>query len=254
VAVVGIGLAIGARSALSWTGWGTSFFTAAGGFVALLTAWSFSVEGRRRAKDRLASTLIAACFVAAIVPLVLILSYIVIRGVSAFNVTFFTHSMAGVTASMAGGGIYHAIVGTLQQVGIAAVIAIPIGLFTAIYLVEYGRRRLRAGVTFFVDVMTGIPSIVAGLFVYACPLLGPAGRFGFGRCRWPWRAHAPDRGAVDRGDAAPGAATSCGRPRTRWASRSGAPILEVVVPTARRGLITGSCCRSRGSPVRPRRC
>jgi phosphate transport system permease protein len=176
VAAVGIGLAVGARSALSWSGWGTSFFTAAGLFVVLLTAWSFSVEGRRRAKDRLASTLIAACFVAAIVPLVLILSYIVIRGISAFNATFFTHSMAGVTASMAGGGIYHAIIGTLQQVAIAAVIAIPVGLFAAIYLVEYGRGAFARGVTFFVDVMSGVPSVVAGLFVYTFLLLGTGAR------------------------------------------------------------------------------
>ncbi len=62
---------------------------------------------------------------------------------------------------------YHAIVGTLLVTGLAAVISVPIGLMAAIYLVEYGRGRLARAITFFVDVMTGIPSIVAGLFAYA---------------------------------------------------------------------------------------
>jgi phosphate transport system permease protein len=70
-----------------------------------------------------------------------------------------------------GGGIYHAILGTLEQVGIATVIAVPIGVLTAIYLVEYGRGKLAKAVTFFVDVMTGIPSIVAGLFILSLWIL-----------------------------------------------------------------------------------
>ena len=67
----------------------------------------------------------------------------------------------------AGGGAEHAIVGTLIITGIAALISVPIGVLAAIYLVEYGRGRLARAITFFVDVMTGIPSIVAGLFAYA---------------------------------------------------------------------------------------
>ena len=73
-------LGVAAKFAFGWTGWGTTFFTTAGLFLVLFTAWSFSVEGRRRAKDRFASTLIYACFVAAVVPLVLILGYIAVRG------------------------------------------------------------------------------------------------------------------------------------------------------------------------------
>jgi phosphate transport system permease protein len=80
-----------------------------------------------------------------------------------------------------GGGALHAIVGTLLITLAAAIISIPIGLFTAIYLVEYGRGRLARGITFLVDVMTGIPSIVAGLFAYALFALffGPGIRMGF---------------------------------------------------------------------------
>jgi phosphate transport system permease protein len=150
----------------------TAFFSAAALFVIVLTAWSFSVEGRRRAKDRFASTLIYACFVAAVVPLVLILTYIAIRGFPAFSAEFFTHSMNGIGPDDQGGGLYHAFIGTLQQVFIASVIALPVGIFTAIYLVEYGRGAFARSVTFFVDVMTGIPSIVAGLFIYTFLLLG----------------------------------------------------------------------------------
>jgi phosphate transport system permease protein len=81
--------------------------------------------------------------------------------------------MNAVSGKDPGGGAYHAIVGTLEQVGLAALIAVPLGLFTAIYLVEYSRNgRLSKTVSFFVDVMTGVPSIVAGLFVLAFWLLG----------------------------------------------------------------------------------
>ena len=160
-----VAVALGLRWLLSWTGWGTAFWTAALLFVIGLTAWSFSVEGRRRAKDRFASTLIYASFVAAVVPLLLILFYIGVKGFSVFSVDFFTKSMNGVTSRQEGGGLYHALIGTLELVAIASVIALPIGIFTAIYLVEYGRGKFARAVTFFVDVMTGVPSIVAGLFV-----------------------------------------------------------------------------------------
>ena len=82
VGAAAIALALAAKFALGWTGWTTAFFTAAVLFVVILTAWSFSVEGLRRAKDRLASTLIYASFVAALVPLVLILGYILVKGFS----------------------------------------------------------------------------------------------------------------------------------------------------------------------------
>jgi phosphate transport system permease protein len=172
-AALGAGLALAARAAFGWSGWGTTTVSAVVVFVALLTAWSFRVEGRRRAKDRLVSTLIYACMLAAVTPLLLIVGYIVAKGAPALSWNLLTHSMNGVTASMPGGGVYAAIVGTVQQVGIASLIALPLGVLTAIYLVEYAAQRPFArAVTFFVDVMTGVPSIVAGLFVYSFLLLG----------------------------------------------------------------------------------
>jgi phosphate transport system permease protein len=104
---------------------------------------------------------------------------VVENGLARFDTAFFTQSMRGVVGE--GGGGYHAIMGTLIITALAAVISIPIGLLTAIYLVEYGRGRLARAITFFVDVMTGIPSIVAGLFAFALFALfaGPSVRLGF---------------------------------------------------------------------------
>jgi phosphate transport system permease protein len=87
------------------------------------------------------------------------------KGLARLDSTFFTNSMFRVVGE--GGGAYHAIFGTLIITALATLISVPIGLMTAIYLVEYGRGRLKRAITFFVDVMTGIPSIVAGLFAFA---------------------------------------------------------------------------------------
>lgn len=126
---------------------------------------SARVEGRRQAKDRVATSLVWVCFLVAIVPLASLIWETAKRGVKVFDIYFLTHSMGVVADTETGGGIYHAIIGTLEQVGIATLIAVPIGVLTAVYLVEYGRGKLAKAVTFFVDVMTGIPSIVAGLFI-----------------------------------------------------------------------------------------
>jgi phosphate transport system permease protein len=161
---IGLGCAIGAGAGLkSHLQWG---LISALLFLAISYALAAKVEGRRQAKDRFATSLVWVAFICAVVPLAALTVYTVQQGISAINGTFLTHSMKGVVASTtADGGIYHAIIGTLQQVALATLIAAPIGLLTAVYLVEYGRGRLAKAVTFFVDVMTGIPSVVAGLFI-----------------------------------------------------------------------------------------
>ncbi|NTW39460.1 MAG: phosphate ABC transporter permease PstA, partial [Cellulomonadaceae bacterium] len=111
--------------------------------------------------------LIIGAFVLAMVPLVSVIWTVLSNGLERFDLYFLTVSMRGVFGGMDAGGIYHAIVGTLEITLFAALISVPVGLMTAIYLVEYGRGRLAKAVTLFVDVMTGIPSIVAGLFAYA---------------------------------------------------------------------------------------
>ncbi|MFJ9010818.1 phosphate ABC transporter permease PstA [Streptomyces canus] len=137
------------------------------------------VEGRRQAKDRVATALVWVAFLLAVVPLVSLVWSTVSRGVKVLDIYFLTHSMGLVADSEPGGGIYHAIIGSLEQVGLATVIAAPIGVLTAIYLVEYGRGKLAKAVTFFVDVMTGIPSIVAGLFILSIMLMFDMQPFGF---------------------------------------------------------------------------
>lgn len=136
------------------------------------------VEGVRQAKDRLITTLVTSAFIVALAPLISLFITVLSRGTARFDLQLFSESMRNVVGQ--GGGVLHAIVGTLIMTGIAAVISVPIGLLTSIYLVEYGRGALARAITFFVDVMTGIPSIVAGLFAYAlfAIFFGPGIRLG----------------------------------------------------------------------------
>jgi phosphate transport system permease protein len=127
-------------------------------------AWSRAVEGRRRAKDRAVTMAIVAAFGASMAPLISLLYEVISRGVKGLSWDFFTTTSRGVVG---GGGAEHAIVGTLVITGCAVIISVPIGIMAAIYMNEYGQGPLRRALTFFVDVMTGIPSIVAGLFAYA---------------------------------------------------------------------------------------
>jgi phosphate transport system permease protein len=146
--------------------------------IAATYPYSLAVEGRRQAFNRLMTLTIIFAFAFAILPLVSLLYEVVTRGIHRFDVAFFTQSARGVVG--AGGGAEHAIIGTLVITAVATVISVPIGLMAAIYLNEYGTGRLRRALTFFVDVMTGIPSIVAGLFAYAlfALILGPGIRLG----------------------------------------------------------------------------
>lgn len=144
-------------------------------YTVVIVGASAAVENPRKAKDRFVTAVVYVCFATAMLPLLSLLTTVFLEGITRLDGYFLTVSMNGVTPSMDAGGVYHAIVGTIAITGMAAVISIPIGLFTAVYLVEYGRGRLATAITFFVDVMTGIPSIVAGLFVVALwmMLFGP---------------------------------------------------------------------------------
>lgn len=142
---------------------------------------AYLVEGIRQAKDRLVTSLVATAFILALIPLISLLFTVVSNGFHRFDPLFFSSSMRNIVGE--GGGALHAITGTLLITGMATLISVPVGLLTAIYLVEYGRGPLARAITFFVDVMTGIPSIVAGLFAFAFFALilnDPGIRFGFG--------------------------------------------------------------------------
>ncbi len=146
--------------------------------VVALVGTSRAVEGGRKATDRFVTCLVTGAFVLALLPLLSVAWTVVTEGAARFDTTFFTNSMSGVVGE--GGGAYHAIMGTLIVTALAAVISVPIGLLTAVYLVEYGHGRLAKAITFLVDVMTGIPSIVAGLFAFAlfALIFGPDVRLG----------------------------------------------------------------------------
>ena len=164
--------------------WGLVGWALVAGLVYLvaLPAWARVVEGRRGAADRMVTGLVWAACLVAIVPLVSLLYTVVDRGMAAISSTFLTYSMYRTELDQEV-GIYHALVGTLLITLGAAVISVPIGIMAAIYLIEYGKgSRLARWITFLVDVMTGIPSIVAGLFAFSLFILvfGPATRLGIG--------------------------------------------------------------------------
>ncbi len=208
-------------------------------YVVVLPLWTRAVESPRAAKDRLMTTLVWAAFGIALVPLVSLVWKVVAEGAGVLSSQFFTYSMRNVIGE--GGGIYHAIVGTLLITLGATVISVPVGMMCAVYLVEYGgQSRLARSVTFLVDVMTGIPSIVAGLFAYALLVLffGPGVRLGIGGSIALSLLMIPIvvRSTEEMLKLVPGdlreAAYALGVPKWRT-------IVKVVLPTSMAGIITG---------------
>jgi phosphate transport system permease protein len=142
------------------------------------------VEGGRSARDRMWRTLIYAACVLAILPLASVVWTLLSKGAARLDADFFNTSMNNIGARDPDGGAYHAIIGTIQQVGIATLLAVPLGVLGAIYLVEYGRGTFALTIRFFVDVMTGIPSIVAGLFILSFWVLTVSPWFNDGQPRY----------------------------------------------------------------------
>ncbi|MEU0393289.1 phosphate ABC transporter permease PstA [Streptomyces sp. NPDC006208] len=229
---VGIGMVAGWESKVQWG------LISALLFVVISYVVTSAVENRRQAKDRLATSIVWVCFILAVIPLFSLIWVTVSRGVKALDGYFLSHSMAGVPGFEPGGGIYHAIIGTLEQVGLATVISVPIGLLTAIYLVEYGKGTLAKAVTFFVDVMTGIPSIVAGLFLLSIMLmfdLQPSGLMGalaLAILMLPVVVRSTEEMLKLVPNELREASLALGVPKYRT-------ILKVVIPTALGGITTG---------------
>lgn len=194
---------------------------------------------RRKIVNRFATAGAWLALILALLPLYSVLSFTISRGLKRLDTEFLTHSMNGVGPLDAGGGAYHAIIGTLEQVGIASLIAIPLGLLAAIYLVEYGKGRLRGVIRFFVDVMTGIPSIVAGLFIYAFWVLalkqgfsGFAAAMALAILMLPTVIRASEELLLLVPQSLREAGLGLGLPRWRV-------IMSLVLPTAASGLVTG---------------
>lgn len=123
----------------------------------------------RKTKNGIATVLVWGSFLIAVIPLVWVLYTVVANGIKRIPYTnWWTQDLSTVLSDEVGGGVLHAIIGTLLQGLVCAVIAVPLGLLVAIYLVEYGRgTRLAKVTTFMVDILSGVPSIVAALFIYA---------------------------------------------------------------------------------------
>ncbi|MGI5482036.1 phosphate ABC transporter permease PstA [Streptomyces lavendofoliae] len=233
---IALGVAVGAGAGLhSRIQWG---LISAALFVVVSYVVTSAVENRRQAKDRLATSVVWVCFLLAVVPLLSLIWTTVGRGVKVLDGYFLTHSMAGVPGFETGGGVYHALIGTLEQVGLATLVSAPIGLLTAVYLVEYGKGALAKAVTFFVDVMTGIPSIVAGLFILSIMLiagLAPSGLMGalaLAILMIPVVVRSTEEMLKLVPNELREAALALGVPKWRV-------ILKVVIPTAIGGITTG---------------
>lgn len=194
----------------------------------------------RKAKDRTATTLVYAAFGLALIPLLWLLWTVVSRGLSTIlSAEWWTNSQAGITFRSGEGGAYHAILGTVEQVLLCTVIAVPIAVLVGIYLVEYGRGPIARATTFMVDVLTGIPSIVAALFIYAVFIT----TFGGQRAGWlvsmalimlmiPVVVRTTEEMLKLVPNELREASYALGVPR--WKT-----ILKIVLPTAASGIITG---------------
>ena len=199
------------------------------------------ISARRRRTDVMMRGLLATGTMLALVPLGFILYYLVRRGLGAWSWHFFTSDPTGRFLGDPG-GIKSAIIGTILIVALATVIAVPLGIAVALYLVEYGKRgRLANIVRYFIDVMTGVPSIVFGLFIYIVLILS-GGLGGFAAWKGSVALALLMLPVVTRSsevvlDLVPNglreAGLALGSPRWRL-------ILRVVLPTALPGLITGS--------------
>jgi phosphate transport system permease protein len=199
------------------------------------------VSARRRRTDKLMRVLLLAGAVIALIPLVLVVFYLLQKGLGRLSGQFFTTDPNGNFLGYPG-GIRSALVGTLEIVALATLISVPVGIGVALFLVEYGKgSRFASLVRYFVDVMTGVPSIVFGLFIYIVLVLA---HIGGGFTAWkgsialallmlPVVTRASEVVLLLVPDSLREAALALGAPRWRVVAR-------VVLPTAGPGLLTGA--------------
>jgi len=202
----------------------------------------FAMTPARRRRDRTARAGILIATVVALVPLVLIIYYLLIKGLSAWSWDFFTTDPTGNTffKNSSIGGIKSAILGTIEIVALASVISVPIGIGVAVWLVEYGRdSRFAQTVRFFVDVLTGVPSIVFGLFVYIALIIGTGtsyaawkGSIALALLMLPVVVRASEVVLLLVPSGLRESALALGAPRWRV-------IWRIVLPTALPGMVTG---------------
>jgi phosphate transport system permease protein len=202
----------------------------------------FAPSAARRRRDMLARRVVMAATILALVPLVLIIYYLLRKGLGAWSPSFFTSDPTGNTFFGASkiGGVRSAILGTIEMVALAAAISIPIGVGVAVWLVEYGRDSWFAHtVRFFTDVLTGVPSIVFGLFVYIVLIVGTGssyagykGAIALALLMLPIVIRSAEVVLLLVPNSLRESALALGAPRWRV-------IARVVLPTALPGMLTG---------------
>jgi phosphate transport system permease protein len=200
------------------------------------------VTGRRRRSDVVARGTVAVLTFVALIPLVLVVYYLLKRGLGALDSSFFTSDPTG---NFLGdqGGVRSAIFGTIEMVALATLVAVPLGWGVALYLVEFGKKsKFAHAVRYFVDVMTGVPSIVFGLFIYITLVLTKVGGTSFAGYKGslalallmlPVVARSAEVVLLLVPDSLREAALALGAPRWKVTMR-------IVIPTALPGLITGA--------------
>lgn len=210
-------------------------------YIAFVAAYSLVIaegHGRLVLKDRLSTVAMSTAGVLMLLPLGFVLTYVAVKGVvAARHLNFFREDMSktGGADPLTQGGIFHAVVGSLEQVALTLLICVPLAIATAVYLNEVRGRFARA-VRFFVNAMSGIPSIVAGLFIYSALVLN-YGYSGFHASLALSILMLPTvaRTAEEVLRLVPGglreAALALGAPEWRV-------VLRVVLPTARSGIMT----------------
>ena len=206
-------------------------------FLLLYFLSTVLTEGRLPAVDEVIAVIVMSGAVGLLVPLVLIIGFIVVRGIGGITATFFTQDLATTGTLDSGGGLAHALVGTLEQVAIAVVISVPLGVMTAVFLNEVKGPLVRP-VRIFVDAMSGVPSIVAGLFIYAVWIVqfghgfsGFAASLALAVLMLPTITRTAEEVLRLVPDGLREASLALGAPEWRTTMR-------VVLPTARSGLIT----------------
>ncbi len=202
----------------------------------------FAVSPARKRKDRIARGAVLACTVLALIPLLLIVYYLLRKGLSSWSINFFTTDPTGNTffKSSSIGGIKSAILGTIEIVALASLIAVPTGVAIAVWLVEYGKNSWFANlVRFFVDVLTGVPSILFGLFIYIVLIIGTGstyagykGSLALSLLMLPVVIRSAEVILLLVPGALRESALALGAPRWRV-------IFSVVLPTALPGMVTG---------------
>ena len=199
------------------------------------------ISARRRRTDKIMRGTLVVATVIALIPLALVIYYLLLKGLGSVSGSFFTTDPNGNFFGNPG-GIRSAILGTIEMIALASVIAIPIGIGVALYLTEYGKQSRFANIVrYFIDVMTGVPSIVFGLFIYIVLVLGHVGgsftgwkgSIALSLLMLPIVTRASEVVLLLVPGALREAALALGAPRWRVVTR-------VVLPTALPGLVTGS--------------